>query len=164
MSVVRLAAWTVAAAVAIGGCSNGNRDSTAGANAGSKAASGTTPDPNNPLVLTVTGCLQRAEGGNDFILAQASAQPAPVATGGTTESGAAQRQQEQPASGSYRLSGGPDELRDWVGHQVRVTGAVEARGDRQSPGANQAGGRMDPVRLEVTAAESVAATCGASRY
>jgi hypothetical protein len=148
MTHVPLAAWAVAAAIVVTGCSRGEpaREDPS-PKAGASTASGTAPDPNNPLIVTVTGCLQRGEGDNDFILAQASSEARPVATAGPR------------APGSYRLSGGPDELRDWIGHRVRVTGAVEARGDSQSPASSQPGGRVDPTRLEVTAAESVATEC-----
>jgi hypothetical protein len=76
--------------------------------------------------ITVTGCLQRGSGMNNFILTQVnSPSDTPVATSGKDSSGAAvQREQMREAKHAYTLEGDKDAMRDLVGQQVRVTGKI----------------------------------------
>ncbi len=164
MRTVGMAVWTVALAITVG-CSNGNRDRD-DSNAGTAGTSGATPEAtanaNDPSTMTVTGCLQQGDGSADLILTQVNSQPGPVATSGGNQSTAVQEKQREAATRAYRLSGGPDELRDWVGHQVRVTGKLEDRGGVQSRAADREVKEGDLAKLEVTSAESVADACGSS--
>src|SRR5262245_4586444 len=70
--------------------------------------------------ITITGCLQRGSGLNNFILTQVnSPSDTPVATTGKDSSGAAvQREQMREAKHAYTLDGDKDALRDLVGKQV----------------------------------------------
>jgi hypothetical protein len=164
MRTAGLAAWTVAFAIVAGGCSNGDRDT---ATSGSAGTAGAPPEAsanaNDPSTTTVTGCLQQGDGRGDFILTQVNSQPGPVATTGAKESTAVQEKQREAAANAYRLSGGPDNLSTWVGHQVRVTGKLEDRGQAQSREADREIKEGDVAKLEVTSAESVAETCGNRR-
>jgi hypothetical protein len=79
--------------------------------------------------ITVTGCLQRGSGLNNFILTQVNT-PAdsPVATSGKGDASgqAVQREQMREAKHAYELEGEDnDALRNLVGKQVRVTGTIE---------------------------------------
>jgi hypothetical protein len=76
--------------------------------------------------ITVTGCLQRGSGLNDFLLTQVNSPPdTPVATSGKDSSGAAvQREQLRQAKHAYTLDGDKDALRELIGKQVRVTGSI----------------------------------------
>jgi hypothetical protein len=76
--------------------------------------------------ITVTGCLQRGSGLNNFILTQVnSPSDTPVATSGGGSSGAAvQREQLREAKHAYTLDGDKDAMRDLVGKEVRVTGTI----------------------------------------
>ncbi len=148
MSRVGIAAWTVALAIMIAGCDSGDRDRgdvTAGSAGTSGATAAAAADANDPATMTVTGCLERGSG-SDFVLTRLDTRP----------------RQEGPAA-AYRLSGGPDNLRNWVGHQVRVTGKLEDRGGVQSPDANRQVREGEPAKLEVTSAESVGDACGQPR-
>ena len=78
--------------------------------------------------ITVTGCLQRGSGLNNYILTQVnSPSETPVATTGKDASGAAvQREQMREAKHSYALDGDEkDVMRDMVGKQVRVVGTIK---------------------------------------
>ena len=78
--------------------------------------------------ITVTGCLQRGSGLNNYILTQVnSPSETPVATTGKDASGAAvQREQMREAKHSYALDGDEkDVMRDMVGKQVRVNGTIK---------------------------------------
>ena len=77
---------------------------------------------------TVTGCLQRGSGMNNYILTQVnSPSETPVATTGKDASGAAvQREQMREAKHSYALDGDEkDVMRDMVGKQIRVNGTIK---------------------------------------
>ena len=113
--------------------------------------------------MTLTGCLQQGDGRNDLILTQVNEQPGPVATSGERESGAVQEKQRAAAARSYQLSGGPDTLRDLVGHQVRITGTLAERGEAASGDRNREVSEDDLARIDVRSAESVANSCGKSR-
>jgi hypothetical protein len=142
--------------VSAGACSS---DADRAQNGGSASPAGTAGERNNGSATTVTGCLQQGEGNNDFILTQVNAQPGPIATSGENESSAVQQKQREAASRAYRLSGGPDNLRELVGHEVRVTGTVSDRGDVQSRDQDRPADQDDLARMEVSSAESVGQTC-----
>lgn len=158
-----MAVWAAALAIAAGACNTADRESAnEDANAGAPVGTGGDAD-NSPV--TVTGCLQQGDGG--FILTQANGQPGPVATSGEKESQEVQERQQQAAARSYRLSGDDDNLRDLVGHQVRISGIVEDRGEVHEREGDQARDdeieRGDLAEIEVRSAQSVADTCGAGR-
>jgi hypothetical protein len=126
---------------------------------------GTSGEADGSSPVTVTGCLQQGDGG--FILTQANEQPGPVATSGEQASRDVQQKQQQAAARSYRLSGDDDNLRDLVGHQVRISGTIEDRGEVHERQGEQAREdeieRGDLAELEVRSAQSVADTCGSGQ-
>lgn len=155
--------------LAAAACNSPERDGRYGAADGSGGAAtadrGKTEDRGR---MTLVGCLQRGDG-DDFILTQVNEQPRPVATSGERESSAVQQKQQEAASQAYKLSGGPDNLRDMVGHQVRVTGTVSDRSEVQERDQEREVKERDRQRevkerdlatLEVASAESVANACG----
>ena len=82
--------------------------------------------------ITVSGCLQRGSGMNNYILTQVnSPSETPVATAGKDASGAAvQREQMREAKHSYALNNSDkDVMRDMVGKQVRVNGTIDEPSD-----------------------------------
>ena len=110
-----MAAFACTAALAAAGCDNtANRDRSS-ATAGD-ASAGT----NQPVSLT--GCLARGEGSNDFILTKANQ---PVATSGTAAgAGSVEHKTMEAAARSYRLDGNNDELDKLVGHEILVSGTL----------------------------------------
>jgi len=164
MRMAGFVAWTVALAIMTSGCGNTDRtrdDAAVGSAGTSGATASAAADANDPATMTVTGCLQQGDGQSDFILTQVSAQPQPVATRSGNDSTVVQEKRHEPTARAYRLSGGPDDLRDWMGHQVRVTGKLEDRGGVQSPDSSRQVKEGDLAKLEVTSAESIGDTCGA---
>jgi hypothetical protein len=155
-SLSGLGVLLLAASVAACSDTGADRDATTGS---AESPAGTSAE-RSPR--TLTGCLQQGDGNDDFILTQVNEQPGPVATTGENESTAVQDRQQEAAASSYRLSGGPDNLRDLVGHQVRVTGTIADRGDVQERDRDDEINQGDLARLDVTAAESVAAACGSA--
>ena len=157
------AVWAAAFAIAAGACGNGaDREPMNEETAEPAATAPAGESANQNRAVTVTGCLQQGDG-RDFILTQAMEESGPIATSGQTETGAVQQQQRQAASRSYRLSGGPDNLREMVGQQVRISGTMEDRGNLQQDGQQPREGEIDAgdlAEVEVTSAESVAPTCG----
>jgi hypothetical protein len=150
-------AGAFALAIAIIGCNTADPERNQTTASTSSPADSAAGKENSSM--TLTGCLQQAEDGDDFILTQVNQQPGPVATSGENESSQVQQKQREAAAKSYRLSGNTDNLREMVGHEVRVTGTIEDRGEAQS----REGGDIeqgDLARLEVTAAQSVSGTCG----
>jgi hypothetical protein len=158
---LRSFAAAFAVSLACVGCNSGERtanqdvDTSAPA---TPAADARQPDEGSPM--TLTGCLQRADGRNDFVLTQVNEQPGPVATSGSSETAAVERKQQEAASRTYRLSGGPENLADMVGHQVRVSGTVSDRGNVQPGSQNREIDTGDLATLEVASAESVSEACG----
>lgn len=158
------AVWAAALAIVAGACNTGEREPM-NQETGAESPAATAPageSANQERPVTVTGCLQQGDG-TDFILTQAMEESGPVATSGQTDTGAVQQQQRQAASRSYRLSGGPENLRDMVGQQVRISGTMEDPGNLQQEGQQPREGGIDPddlAEVEVTSAESVARTCG----
>ena len=149
-----------AAAMIAAGCGNGGRESNE-TTPGSAGTSGSpTADANNASTMTLTGCLQRGNGGDEFILTQVNSQPRPLASSGGNESTAVREKQREAAAHAYRLNGGPANLGKWVGHQIRVTGKLEDRRRVQTGASDREVKEGDLAQLEVTSAESVAETCG----
>lgn len=127
--------------------------------------------------ITVTGCLQRGSGLNNFILTQVNA-PAesPVATSGTGDAAgqAVQREQMREAKHAYALEGDDDDtLRALVGKQVKVNGTLvetsdlhrEAAEKRSSTDKND-GPDIDTgdlAKVDVQGIVQVADACGAAK-
>jgi hypothetical protein len=122
--------------------------------------------------VTLSGCLQRGDG-NEFMLSQASEAPQAVGTSGTSGEGtrgSVEGKQTAEASRTYRLSGDNDELGDLVGHQVRISGTVEDRGNVAADSGKAADRDADTDRrdideddlaeIDVASVESIAKTCG----
>jgi hypothetical protein len=112
-------------ALAVGAC---NRDEAAEVDRDTDRMATDTalPRGHEGAPITLTGCLQRGSGMNNFILTQVNA-PAesPVATSGKTNGEAVQREQMREAKHAYALEGDDDDaLRNLVGKQVRVTGML----------------------------------------
>ena len=122
--------------------------------------------------ITVTGCLQRGSGLNNYILTQVNApSDTPVATSGKDSSGAAvQREQLREAKHAYVLDGDDnDAMRSLIGKQIRVTGTIDetselrrgtADGDRRE-GLDIGAG--DLAKVAVQGIVPVADVCGDSR-
>jgi hypothetical protein len=100
--------------------------------------------------ITLTGCLQRGSGMNNFILTQVNA-PAesPVATSGKADN-AVQREQMRGAKHAYALEGDDDDaLRNLVGKQVRVTGTIaETSQLRREMKPRDTTGRRDSLDID----------------
>ena len=122
--------------------------------------------------ITLSGCLQKGSGMNNFILTQAM-KPEAVGTGGSTpDSGAVAREQRRAAAKSYRLRGGDnDQLNDLLGKQVTVSGTITDRGDiatdrneRRTAGSAQTTttdiDSGDIPKLEVQSIVRVSDACG----
>jgi hypothetical protein len=122
--------------------------------------------------ITLTGCLQRGSGMNNFILTQVnSPSDTPVATTGKESSGAAvQREQMREAKHAYTLDGDNGAMRDLVGKQVRVTGKLAEsselrRGvpETRTPGDRREGldiNSGDLAKVDVQGIVQVADACG----
>ena len=120
--------------------------------------------------ITVTGCLQRGSGLNNYILTQVnSPSDTPVATTGKDASGAAvQREQMREAKHAYSLDGDKDSMRDLIGKQVRVTGKIDEASElhRESSDTRTAGrdgldiDAGDLAKVEVQGIVKVADGCG----
>jgi hypothetical protein len=126
--------------------------------------------------ITLTGCLQRGSGLNNYILTQVNApSETPVATTGKEASGAAvQREQMREAKHAYQLDGDDkDAMRDMVGKQVRVTGTIEETSElrREANETRTAGDRRqgldidtgDLAKVDVQGIVQVADVCGESK-
>jgi hypothetical protein len=121
--------------------------------------------------ITVTGCLQRGSGMNNYILTQVnSPSETPVATTGKDASGAAvQREQMREAKHSYTLaSDHKDAMRDLVGKQVRVNGTIKEASElhKEAAEAKSSGDRRldidagDLAKIDVEGIVQVAEECG----
>jgi hypothetical protein len=158
-----IAACAVVLATTAMACGGGERDAERDANGGSAASpAGTGGETDNGSSMSLTGCLQQGDSNNDFILTQVNEQPGPIATSGENDSTAVQQKQQERASKSYKLTGAPNELRDLVGHQVRVVGKTSGRAGGGSQEGNRPVDQDDLAELEVSSAESVANVCGRS--
>jgi hypothetical protein len=178
------ASCAVTAVLAIG-CNNGdttgNRTDPAnrpGETPGAAPTSGTAADSRDKNSITLTGCLQETKGmTGGYILTRANTDPsgpAPVGTSGRTSSSSEIEQKQMAAAAkSYQLSGETDQLKNLVGHQIRVTGTMADKGDiagtnptaDKSPGTKdraKAGDvdKSDLPKLDVATVSDVADTCG----
>ena len=162
------AALTIAAA-----CDNSNsqqRSSSSSAPGATAAPAEKSASDNQPV--TLTGCLMRGDGRNDFILTKANQ---PVGTSGASSEpvGIPERTREA-AERSYRLDGDNDQLNALIGHRVRVSGTIKDRGDltaspdtsASSPrgtsgeaGKNQEISESDLAKVDVKSVDSVADSC-----
>jgi len=160
-------------ACACGPTANNNaaNNPNAGAPAASAAPASTTA-ANKPSVV-LTGCLQKNTGMlGDYILTQASPNPTSGAAIGTSGAasdakeskgepkGIEQRQLAQ-AERSYRLSGESDQLKDNVGHQIRVRGTLTDRGDVAKSDNDVS--QSDLAKVDVESVESIADSCNAGK-
>ena len=120
--------------------------------------------------ITVSGCLQRGSGMNNYILTQVnSPSETPVATAGKDAGGAAvQREQMREAKHSYALdSGDKDVMRDMVGKQVRVNGTIDEPSDLHKQATDHKDRRNgldidagDLAKIKVQGIVQVAEECG----
>ena len=121
--------------------------------------------------ITITGCLQRASGLNNYILTQVnSPSETPVATAGKDASGAAvQREQMREAKHAYALDDGDnDVMREMVGKQVRVNGTIKETSELHKEAAKTStdGDRRldidagDLAKIDVQGIVQVAEECG----
>jgi hypothetical protein len=121
-----VAGCSLAMALSVGAC---NRDEAAEVDRDTDRMATDTAKPqaqgHEGAPITLTGCLQRGSGMNNFILTQVNApSESPVATSGNAGD-AVQREQIRGAKHAYALEGKDDDgLRSMVGKQVRVTGTI----------------------------------------
>ena len=119
-----VAGCSLAMALSVGAC---NRDEAAEVDRDTDRMATDTARPrgHEGAPITLTGCLQRGSGMNNFILTQVnSPAESPVATSGKAGD-AVQREQMREAKHAYALEGDDDDaLRTMVGKQVRVTGMI----------------------------------------
>jgi hypothetical protein len=159
------------AAVFASACSPNDNKSNAANTPNAAGASGATASANDaskPSVV-LTGCLQKDTGLlGDYILTQAkpvlSSGPAVGTTGAADEKdskgepkGIEQRLLAQ-AERSYRLSGGSDQLKDNIGHEIRVRGQLTDRGDVPKTSADDVK-QSDLAKVDVESVEMIAASC-----
>ena len=153
-------------AVACGGGARGDHDDNSTAASPGKSGEG--------KPVTLAGCLQKGDG-SDYILTQASMPSDSVGTSGTSSGSASDpnkpssvgEEQLGAAARSYRLSGADDQMRDLVGHQVRVQGKIADTSDLSHDKAGTADkpadiDEGDLAKVEVATVESTAASCGAA--
>jgi hypothetical protein len=174
--------WALAiacSAVACGGSQSATDANRAGqppapgaAGAGTaQAPGGTAAEPQKPSPITLTGCLQKGDGRNDFILTEVNTTRTPVGTSGSAPSAsndAVGQAQMRSAAHAYRLNGDRDSLEGLVGKQVRVSGMLAERSevsDRARAGTTSDKDRTkidqdDLARVDVASVDSVADTCG----
>ena len=163
-----LVACGCTAALAAAAC--GNSNSTANRETPSAAAAPAENPSKDNQPVTLTGCLMRGDGRNDFIMTKANE---PVGTSGAASgSGSPESKTLEAASRSYRLDGDNDELEKLVGHQIRVTGTVVDKGDldaaekgsaeRGTSGTvekNREISQSDLAQVDVKSVESTADSC-----
>jgi hypothetical protein len=116
--------------------------------------------------ITMTGCLQRGDGINNFVLTQVNRpSDTPVAT--TGDSAAVQREQMREAKHAYELEGDKDGWQDLVGKQVRVTGTIADNSDLPRAEAERRDSLTidanDLAKVDVERVEKVADVCGDNR-
>src|SRR5689334_3596369 len=106
-----------------------DRTGTPGAATGTAAANGTAADENNARTpVTLTGCLQKGDGRNDYILTEINQPRTSVGTSGSTSAAGSDKvgqEQMRAAEHAYKLSADNDTLEPMVGKQVRVSGTME---------------------------------------
>ena len=167
-----VAGCSLAMALSVGAC---NRDEAAEVDRDTDRMATDTARPQGQghegAPITLTGCLQRGSGMNNFILTQVnSPAESPVATSGKAGD-AVQREQMREAKHAYALKGDDDDaLRNMVGKQVRVTGIIaetsELRREMPKPRdttANRNGLDIDAgdlAKVDVQGIVQVADVCG----
>jgi hypothetical protein len=125
MSTTFIASCGLALALAAAGCADNREAGVEGTGAQSAGHEG--------APITLTGCLQKGSGMNNFILTQVN-EPSgstPVTKGGDDAQARVEREQLRAARHVYRLSGDNDDFENLVGKQVRVTGTVEENSELQ---------------------------------
>ena len=140
------------------------------------ARTDTQPAGHEGAPITLTGCLQRGDGLNNYILTEVnSPTESPVATSGTQSSGSAvRREQMREAKHAYSLEGDRDDaLRDLVGKQVRVTGTLAEtselrrvnpeKRDSTDKGDGLDLGAGDLAKVDVDGVVQVADACGQAK-
>jgi hypothetical protein len=119
--------------------------------------------------INLTGCLQKGDGMNTFVLTQVNTPTRSVGTSGANDAqpGAVAQEQMREAKHSYRLDGDKDELGKLVGKQVRVDGTVAANSDlnkraNDSRADNKAPdlGSGDLAKVDVKTIAAIADACG----
>lgn len=139
----------------------------AAASSGPTASAADKTDATKPSVV-LTGCLQQEKGIlGDYILSQARQEPATGAAVGTsgeatgtanaaTKAGGGSVEQRQLAQAerSYRLSGESEQLKDNIGHEVRVRGSLTDTGDVAKSGDNDLK-QSDLAKVDVESVELV---------
>lgn len=148
-------------------CSTERRDQTSNENQPS-AASDRQRGQERPSV-TLVGCVQQGDGRNDFILTEDNTARDTSGTTGSTPS--AEKQRQQAAAKSYRLTDADEDLHQHVGKQVRVIGTLVEPSDlpttHGTAGSEPEKGEpkiheRDLAKVDVGAIETVADSCGSS--
>jgi len=161
-------AGACAVAVALAACDNSANRS----NSSSTSTPAAERNASNNEAITLTGCLARGDGHNDYVLTKANQ---PVGTSGeSTQAGSIPEKTRAAAERSYRLNGDNDQLDGLVGHRIRVSGTIADRGDlnassdkndsqpRGTSGEaskNQEISESDLAKVDVKSVESVADSC-----
>lgn len=144
----------------------------------------TTPAGHEGAPITLTGCVQKGSGLNNYVLTQVSS-PAegPVATTGNTpgsntpsgnppssyapSGGSVQSEQMRAAQHAYQLSGHHEDLRDLVGKQVRITGTIAENSDLNKIEGDQNRkldiDTNDLAKVDVQTVEKISDACGLGR-
>jgi hypothetical protein len=179
--------WTAALAISALACGSTNQFAGGDANkAGERAATGadaagaagtagtadTAAKDHLPSPVTLTGCLQKGDGRNDYILTERQTTRTAVGTSGSAPSGSSAdevaREQMRSALHAYRLNGDHDSLEALVGKQIRVSGTLAKRSDlndRSTAGTKERTARTaidegDLAKVDVASIDSVADNCG----
>jgi hypothetical protein len=137
MTMMRTAAMTCALA-GVFACGNQNRTANRVPNDTGAARTDQTASKSSAeeTPVTLTGCLQRGDGSNDFILTRVNEPSQSVGTTGQA-AGTVEREQRRAASNAYSLNPKNDvKLDELVGKQVRVTGTMARRADLPSANGN----------------------------
>jgi hypothetical protein len=155
-STLVAAGYAVAAALTIG-CGQGQNDKgnqpqTAnqqgqssskgeqGQKSETKGTSGTSGGADK-TPMTVTGCLQETKGiTGSYLLTQANAGSsgsAPVGTSGSSSRSEVEQKQMMAAKKSFQLSGETDELKNLVGHRIRVIGVLSSSKSEQGQSSSK---------------------------
>jgi len=150
-------------------------------NTSSTAQPGTSAE-RQPAV-TLTGCLEKGSGHNDFILSPANTGTrGPVGTSGSSAASRGDvvgQEQLAAAEKSYRLNGDDDQLNGMVGKQVRVMGHMVEPSDLKASSENSATrdekrtsgvanrdrqdiDASDLAKVDVQSIDKVADECGSS--
>jgi hypothetical protein len=172
-----IVACACTAALAGAACDNSsNQERSASSPAGSPAAAPADKSASEDQPITLTGCLMRGDGRNDFILTKANQ---PVGTSGEQSAAGSSIEQRQleAAERSYRLKGDDEQFQNLVGHRVRVSGTLADKSDlsASSPSSDKSGSNVrgtsgeaqknheisesDLAKVDVKSIESVSDSC-----